>query len=81
MSVQLPIKKGVWSQKRGEEAVWVDFKYERLGDFCYVCGCLDHIDKGCRNKSVDSSKRMFGPDLKASQIRRVNRTSIIKRDS
>lgn len=50
----------------------MDFKYEKLGDFCYVCGCLDHIDKSCKNLNVELVGRKFGPELRASQVRRGN---------
>ena len=26
---------------------WVNFKYERLPNICYWCGCFDHSDKDC----------------------------------
>ena len=31
----------------GEEARWVHFKYERLPNFCYRCGLLEHDLKEC----------------------------------
>ncbi|XVF19412.1 hypothetical protein REPUB_Repub11eG0108100 [Reevesia pubescens] len=27
--------------------VLVTFKYERLSNLCYVCGCLDHMETNC----------------------------------
>ena len=27
--------------------VWVKFKYERLPNICYWCGCLNHSDRDC----------------------------------
>ena len=29
------------------EKIWVNFRYERLPNLCYWCGCLDHGDKEC----------------------------------
>ena len=29
---------------------WAFFKYERLPNFCYVCGMLDHGEKECMEK-------------------------------
>lgn len=32
--------------ENGEQS-WVTFKYDRLPNLCYWCGCLDHTDKDC----------------------------------
>lgn len=46
------------------------FQYERLGNFCYACGALDHLLRECdefnedgREESEDAMK--FGPWLRA----------------
>ena len=31
---------------QGEQS-WVSFKYERLPNICYWCGCLNHVDRYC----------------------------------
>jgi hypothetical protein len=30
-----------------EKTSWVSFKYEKLPQFCFSCGCLVHGEKGC----------------------------------
>ncbi|KAM6577649.1 hypothetical protein CsatB_029486 [Cannabis sativa] len=48
LDVNLPIRKGMNIRfiKRGREFVkWLDFKYERLPDFCFFCGKLDHTKR------------------------------------
>ena len=36
----------------GGEARWVQFKYERLPNFCYCCGLLSHALKDCLASSI-----------------------------
>ena len=31
----------------GGGGVWVTFKFERLPNLCYWCGCLNHDDREC----------------------------------
>lgn len=26
---------------------WVEFRFEKLPDFCFICGCLDHEENDC----------------------------------
>lgn len=33
----------------GDESRWVFFKYERLPNFYYRCGRLDHGEKDCQD--------------------------------
>lgn len=69
MDYKIPLIKGAWAQKPDGNIIWVDFRYERLGDFCYKCGCLDHINKGCK-MGVPEDQGKFGPGLRANQVRR-----------
>lgn len=32
----------------GSTKTTVLFQYEKLSDFCYICGMLDHVDKDCQ---------------------------------
>lgn len=31
----------------------MDFRYEQLPDFCFYCGCVGHVEKGCEQRRVD----------------------------
>ena len=53
------------------EDCWVAFKYERLPNICYWCGCLDHSDKDCEkwiesDGMLASSEREYGPWIRAA---------------
>uniref|UniRef100_A0A803PR33 Reverse transcriptase domain-containing protein n=1 Tax=Cannabis sativa TaxID=3483 RepID=A0A803PR33_CANSA len=50
LDVNLPIRRGMNIRfiRMGREFVkWIDFKYERLPDFCFFCGKLDHTKRYC----------------------------------
>ena len=49
---------------------WVNFKYERLPNICYWCGCFDHSDKDCdlwiqSKGSLQLESQQFGSWLRA----------------
>lgn len=54
MRVRLDVTKKLVRGKKitvgGEESRWVNFKYERLPNFCYRCGLLSHALKDCPNQ-------------------------------
>ena len=41
----------------GGESRWIFFKYERLPNFCYRCGMLDHGEKDCLEKKGEEPGR------------------------
>lgn len=48
LDVEKPLKRGVLVQfDRSGEPLWVDFKYEKLPDFCYFCGKVSHLMRDC----------------------------------
>lgn len=59
MDVRSPLLKGSWIKNDVHGKVWVDFRYEQLCDFCFHCGCVDHIDRYCHIATVSSSSNKF----------------------
>lgn len=51
--VSKPLCRGRIISLADGRAQWVSFKYERLPNICYWCGCLTHDDRDC-NIWIDS---------------------------
>ena len=59
----------------GGESRWVQFKYERLPNFCYECGMLNHAVKECPEKSTEKNQlaegyMQYGAWLRGEPLRR-----------
>ena len=59
------------------EKIWVSFKYERLPNICYWCGCFDHGDKDCdiwiqSKGTLQVSSQQFGAWLRAPPTASTN---------
>ena len=79
-----PFFKGFWPDKAPLADLWVQMKYERLLDFCYGCGRLEHMKRDCkwgkeRQEGVVTRDKIFkgyGPWLIAKSItRKSNKAS------
>ncbi|KAL8148422.1 hypothetical protein AgCh_005694 [Apium graveolens] len=56
LNVQKPLKRRVKIKREGDGRSWVNFKYERLGAFCFVCGILGHSKRDCSIVDANSYK-------------------------
>ncbi|KAL2892811.1 Retrotransposon Gag-like protein 3 [Bienertia sinuspersici] len=75
VDVDKPLRRGFKIATMQNWTKWVDIKYERLGDFCFYCGRIGHIDRDCSFIEEDEEMRKslvykYGPWLKASPLRR-----------
>ncbi|MCH93853.1 DUF4283 domain protein, partial [Trifolium medium] len=73
VDVCIPLKKQKKIKKQGGDSKMVQFKYERLGTFCYVCGILGHSDLKCPKlfDMADSEiKREWSPELRTDMGRK-----------
>lgn len=63
-----PLKTGCFINRENGSKLWLAFRYERLSDFCYICGCIDHTESSCTHKvaddDVDDPCNQFGPWLR-----------------
>ncbi|XP_050212808.1 uncharacterized protein LOC126664459 [Mercurialis annua] len=68
IDVRKPLKQGMKLKQQGGDWMWVDFKYERLPIFCFLCGKLGHMDKFCEKRYEEGHEdhvRPYGIWLKA----------------
>ncbi|KAJ4848992.1 hypothetical protein Tsubulata_009677 [Turnera subulata] len=42
-----PLPTGFMNKKKGDEADWISFHYDNLGDYCYYCARVGHCEKDC----------------------------------
>lgn len=46
LNITKPLERGC-ALHLDNQMVWVNFKYEKLSNFCYRCGCILHGRRGC----------------------------------
>lgn len=48
------------------QPIWVTFSFERLPDFCYFCGRVDHLDTDCpERRDLEGKPKLFGSWMRA----------------
>ncbi|XP_074352119.1 uncharacterized protein LOC141691283 [Apium graveolens] len=58
MDVRKSLKRRMKIKREGEEWSWLNFKYERLCTFCFVCGKLGHSERDCDIVYANPGKEM-----------------------
>ena len=66
-----PLCRGRVIRLEDNEKVWVTFRYKRLPNICYWCGCLDHGDMECdlwiqSKGTLQKSSQQYGSWLRAT---------------
>ncbi|CAL9016473.1 unnamed protein product [Prunus brigantina] len=67
-----PLPQGFWLPRAEGQSTWVEFKYERLSDFCFNCGKLGHLYRNCssnRSQLDTFEETAYGEWMKTSAIR------------
>lgn len=69
LNIEKPLKRRMKIKREGGNWSWVNFKYERMGNFCFVCGIIGHTESECSVVYANPDKeveRAYGPWLRAS---------------
>lgn len=85
LEIDKPLRRGVTISTGRGRSKWVDVKYERIGDLCFYCGRLGHMDRECQFHGVapgsnSSIVYQYGPYLRASPTKRRNFISLSERE-
>ncbi|WOG81854.1 hypothetical protein DCAR_0101008 [Daucus carota subsp. sativus] len=68
MQIDKPIKRHMKIKKSGSDWFWVNFKYEHIPTFCFICGLLGHAEKFCSKifeTPIHEIVKPYGPWMKA----------------
>lgn len=47
INLRIPLKRRMKIKMAGDEWFWVNFKYENVPTFCFICGIVGHSEKFC----------------------------------
>ncbi|XP_073025182.1 uncharacterized protein At4g02000-like [Primulina eburnea] len=75
LDVGNPLKRCKKIRKSNGESFLANFKYEKLGSFCFLCGCLGHTEKFCEKlftMTNDDGNRNWGPWIRAQDRRMIS---------
>ncbi|GAB2214963.1 hypothetical protein Drorol1_Dr00019332 [Drosera rotundifolia] len=66
LDVTKPLRRGA-VLKFGDKGIedWFPFQYERLPNFCYICGRLEHVERDCVEEGPDGKKSGYESSLRA----------------
>jgi hypothetical protein len=76
VDIRQPLKKETRVKNQGGAWCTVNFKYEKLGVFCFVCGIIGHSENRCAirfSMAEDDGSRAWSKEIRAEPRRRGGR--------
>lgn len=75
LSLDTPIKRRMKLRKSDKEWCWVNFQYEAIPTFCFICGMIGHGERFCDkvfDMQVEKIEKPYGPWLRADSRKKVH---------
>ncbi|WOL10732.1 hypothetical protein Cni_G19491 [Canna indica] len=76
------LRRGVMMPINIDKVKWIGFQYERPSLFCFACGKITHLERGCRRPKIDAEgnilKERFGSFMIAPLRRRAKTFSLTR---
>ncbi|KAF7815390.1 reverse transcriptase [Senna tora] len=77
MDIKRALSEGVMVKRPSRPISWVEFKYERLQQFCYHCGIIGHDYKQCKKdkelSQIHQGKNKFGAWLGTNSVKPLHK--------
>ncbi|KAM1080241.1 hypothetical protein ACFX14_014940 [Malus domestica] len=64
-----PLARGCWIPRGNNMDSWIEFRYERLQDFCYRCGRIWHANNECSFAIGNGAVAGYGEWMKTNPVR------------
>lgn len=77
INISKPLKRKLKIKREGNDWSWLNFKYEKLGTFCFVCGIIGHAERDCNVVYAHPEKiveKAYGTWLRAPNKNMRNNT-------
>lgn len=75
-----PLMPGFWWRNSKGKEQWANIKYERLSDYCYGCGKLEHTTQECREDVIRSEDKlglpMYEPGISGLDLNHIGPVSL-----
>ena len=64
-----PLATGCWVPREDKNESWIEFRYERLQDFCYKCGRIGHANTECTFTASKGGMAGYGEWTRVAAVR------------
>lgn len=81
MDVHKPLRRFQKIKNKNNTIVTIEYKYERLPFFCFLCGCMGHHEKDCHEGVEEEGEKELGWGLWLKASPRKGRTQYLAEEA